>query len=280
MPQIPKFEPGKPLYIRGVVQQTGTAGDAIPSFVEPDFKRQWAKKHLELLKSEIERFNQDNPYRVLPEEDTNTGEYVITIVHPDILAATSVLLILGDFVASLRSSLDYLAWQLVLASGGTPTRETHFPICDKNSSDTQVKIAKATFGMNDHAILVVKSLQPYQYGDAFKTSYLWRLNTLWNIDKHRHLSALAIYPNWQICLRSGFDGQTPRGEQIENRTIFRLPLSIKNEIEFNPERQAELRFYDRREEIEFRYEDFVEMYDFIANDVIPAFTGFFAQPKP
>lgn len=36
--------------------------------------------------------------------------------------------IAGDAIHNARSALDHLAWQLVLANGGTPGRPTSFPL--------------------------------------------------------------------------------------------------------------------------------------------------------
>jgi hypothetical protein len=252
-----------------------------PSLFEPDLKRQWAKKHLDSLKSEIDTFNQRHPYEIVTEEELNTSTYVIRIVHPPLLEALQAVLTFGDFVSCLRASLDYLAWQLALLNGTWPTRETCFPICEKNTVDAQVKIAKATFGIPDPAIAVMKSLQPYQSGDAYKSSHLWRLNMLWNIDKHRHISAFSVLPAWQFCLREGYGGGGVLStEQINNCTVMRLPIAAKDHVEFNTNRQADLRFFDQREGIDLGYQELVEMYDFVTNSVLPAFSDFFPSTRP
>jgi hypothetical protein len=45
-----------------------------------------------------------------------------------------ILLSLGDFIYNLRSGLDQLAWQLCLAGGGNPGRDTMFPIFAINAN--------------------------------------------------------------------------------------------------------------------------------------------------
>jgi hypothetical protein len=263
-----------------ILRQTRRSYDFLmpipPSLFEPDLKRQWAKKHLDSLKSEIDTFNQRHPYEIVTEEEPNTGTYIIRIVHPPLLEALPAVLTFGDFVSCLRASLDYLAWQLALLNGTWPTRETCFPICDRNTVDAQVRIAKATFGIPDPAIAVIKSLQPYHFGDAYKSTHLWRLNTLWNIDKHRHISAFSVLPAWQFCLRESYDGGGVLStEQIDNCTVMRLPIAAKDHVEFNTNRQVDLRFLDQREGIDLGYQDLVEVYDFVTNSVLPAFSGFF-----
>jgi hypothetical protein len=235
---------------------------------------------LEFLKSEIERFNKLYPYEILPEDDMKAGHYVVKIVHPPIMRAIETVLAFGDFIATLRSSLDYVAWQLALLSTPSPSREVCFPICEKNTIDTQVRIAKATFGIPDPAIAIMKSFQPYHCGDDYKSSHLWRLNKLWNLDKHCHISAFTAVPQWQIHLRESYAGGGEIiTEQIDNCTIVRLPLATKDHVEFNSDRTVELQFFDHREGIVVRYQDLVEIYDFVAGTVIPAFAGFFQNSE-
>ena len=38
-------------------------------------------------------------------------------------------MIVGDFLANVRSSLDYLIWELALAAKNNPTDKNMFPIC-------------------------------------------------------------------------------------------------------------------------------------------------------
>ncbi|MFZ0662949.1 MAG: hypothetical protein WAM66_09680 [Acidobacteriaceae bacterium] len=277
-----QFEDGKPLYIRGVVRQLGAQGPIPPSLFEPELKCQWAKMHLESLKAEIERFNHDYPYQILPEVDSQARQYVIRIIHPRILQALDAVRVFGDFLACLRSSLDCLAWQLALLSGDWPGRDTSFPICGRNTVETQVRIAKTTFGIPDDAVTIMKSFQPYRSGDAYKSNHLWRLNMLGNIQKHRHISAFAALPQWQIRIREGYPREWTLpfpGEQIDNCTVMRLPLAAKNYVDFNPELPVDLRFYDEREGVDVGYDDLFDIYEFIAEEVIPAFARFFPRPE-
>lgn len=49
-------------------------------------------------------------------------------------AFTDFSIIYGDMLTNLRGTLDYLAWQLVLAAGNQPTVRTSFP-CVKRMGD-------------------------------------------------------------------------------------------------------------------------------------------------
>lgn len=246
---------------------------ASPSVLDGGLKRQWAKKHLDSLKAELDFFQQSNQYEISTEDDTQNGLYIIRIKHPPILQALPAVLTAGDFISCLRSSLDHLAWQLALLGGDWPSKATCFPVCEKNTLDTQLQIVKATYGMPDDAVAIVKSLQPYHSGDNYRSTHLWRLHMLWNIDKHRHISPFTVLPEWQFCTDSAGEISI---EQADDCTIMRLPLAIKDNVKFNPSRKVEVRFFDSREKIEIGYTGLVEMYDFVTDKVIPAFAGFFS----
>ncbi len=64
-------------------------------------------------------------------------------------------------------------------------------------------------GVPAKAISRVKELQPYHRGKAFKSDPLWRLNFLWNTDKHR---SMALH-----SLESDVIFHVERGVPIEER---------------------------------------------------------------
>jgi hypothetical protein len=264
------------MYVRSTGRTAGSKYPLPPSGYNSDLKRQWAQKHLETLQSHIERFCNDYPYEITGEENIEAGIIVLKTIHPPILKAVDASLAFGDFICCLRSSLDHLAWQLAGLSGKRPGREVFFPIYEQNTIDVQVKIAKATFGIPDEAIALIKSFQPYHAGGDNKSTHLWRLNTLWSIDKHRHISAFSTMTTWQYCLRNGYrEGKTLPIEQIDNCTIMTLPITYKGEVEFNPEVTSDLRFIDDFEDIDVGLKDLVEIYEYVANAVLPAFSRFF-----
>jgi len=268
-----------PFYMRAGMKKIALGSTIKPGLEDADFKRQWANKHLKSLKAEIEALSQRYPYEISANDDPSTGDHLVQITHPTILPGIQAVLYLGDFICSLRSALDHIAYQLASLTSPAPSREICFPIYEKNTVDFQVKIAKSTFGIPDPAVAIIKMLQPYHYGDAYKTSHLWRLNTLWNIDKHRHISPFTVLPKWQILIPEwDYSLPLPEREQIDNRTIMRIPAAFKNQVQFNPDRDIELRFFDEREGFDIGCDDLVEMYQFVSDEVFPAFAGFFPQP--
>jgi hypothetical protein len=93
-------------------------------------------------------------------------------------------LIAGDCLHNARSALDHLAVQLVIVSGGTPTRKTAFPI--QHPADAFIAP-----GITNGIQSVVNSVQPGRSGDDPKRNWLAILKDLDNLDKHRQLVVVA-----------------------------------------------------------------------------------------
>lgn len=94
--------------------------------------------------------------------------------------------IVGDAVVNFRSSLDHLAWQLVLLDEGEPGRETQFPIQLRRGNDLPT-IRPGIRRMDIRT--AIDALQPYQ--QTVPTSYLSAINHLANVDKHRLLLVMV-----------------------------------------------------------------------------------------
>jgi hypothetical protein len=245
----------------------------------PHMKLQWAKKHLDLLASEITIFRATKTCTVSAKEDLDNGLYVVRMKFP--ADDSSAVLIAGDFIHALRCALDHLAWQLALLSGHTPTRDIHFPIYGVDGIDTQVKITKATIGVPDGAIFVMKAFQPYKSGDSYKLTHLWRLNELWNIDKHRHLAPHGIVSGLAAKINTPPGEKFPvESEQFDDGIAMKVPLALKDHVQFDPNPTVDIYVGDKKEGIELRLEDLIEMYKFVAETVFPSFASFFQQPDP
>jgi hypothetical protein len=124
----------------------------------------------------------------------------------------------GDFVHNLRSSLDHLAWALVLENGGTPREDhpaTQFLVYeDRLTRDGQVRPMKIEGGISTQAEYLLETVQPFQRLDDPTLHPLWILTHLWNIDKHRTLNVVGVnlgkvtiaFPREQ---RTGYARATP-----------------------------------------------------------------------
>src|SRR6266536_2918274 len=246
----------------------------MPSLRDPKLKLRRAKEHLDALNVEIGLLKKSKAKIISTEDDFEHQWYVVKINFPTSPHQSTASLIAGDFVSCLRSSLDHLAWELALLTTDTPSRDICFPICEKNSLDTQIRIVKSTFGIPEGAVSLMKSLQPYNSGDAYKSTHLWRLNRLWNIDKHREVTPHNVITDWIFTFESDAEVIT---ESFGDTGIMKFPLALKDEVELNPDAiGTEIVFGERKDGIRIKLGDFVEMYEFVANSVLPAFAGFFS----
>jgi hypothetical protein len=114
-------------------------------------------------------------------------------------------LLIGDFLHSLRSGLDNLAYSLTLAGSGPVTeemkRDSEFPVIGDEDRRGQPGQGPRLFagaerkyaGWQPEAKAAAEALQPYQRGRSFRTHPLWLLHDLDRIDKHRFLHTVAAY---------------------------------------------------------------------------------------
>jgi hypothetical protein len=143
-------------------------------------------------------FFDSNPYTIEIKYDPKTRQYVhyLTSVRD---VPNNIPVIAGEVLYNLRSALDHLAFQLVLANAGTPTDKTCFPIFDSAQKYKTLSPRKVK-GMSHAAIKAIAGIKPYKGGN----DTLWRLHKLNNIDKHRLLvtvgaqfTALDLSPIFQ-----------------------------------------------------------------------------------
>jgi hypothetical protein len=156
-------------------------------------KIEWSRKHLNLFKSEV--------FRYLNEESTNATVKVqadTNLIKRVNVDPTPILvvhcLILGDCLQNLRSSLDYLVGELVLAANNVPDENHQFPICESLERFKSQCGRKRLDGIPVEAQALIESLQPYHCPQGWNFSSLWILNELCNINKHRHVLVVKSNP--------------------------------------------------------------------------------------
>jgi hypothetical protein len=154
-----------------------------------------SREHLKSVETEIKGYFEKEPCRVVAEFDTNSnrvvGRFVVTLPVPD-----SIPIILGDALQNLRSSLDYLVWELVLAANGSPGKKHMFPICTSLDAFHNEISRGRLDGVATAALAEIQGLQPYHMGqDAAASHVLAVLDSFCNINKHRRilLTALATH---------------------------------------------------------------------------------------
>jgi hypothetical protein len=148
--------------------------------VEINAKIERAKNHLLDLNTEIKKFIQTKPYEVEDYDEEETGDRV-WIVHVRSEPPIQLGAIVGDLLNNLRSSLDYLVFELAERRGGS---KLYFPICNTaDEFDSAItKIEK--FILCNEAIQILREVQAYKGGGGHG---LWQLHQLNRREKHRFL---------------------------------------------------------------------------------------------
>jgi hypothetical protein len=144
-------------------------------------KTERAKQHIADLERAVRAFRDSKPYEIGTERDPKTGYLIYQVVRAD-EAPLQLSLIAGDAIQNLRTALDHLAHQLVLANGNMPTNQTYFPIC-KSAEEYKAQSPRKVKGMSQAAIDLINAANPYLGGNDL----LWAIHSLNNIDKHNLL---------------------------------------------------------------------------------------------
>lgn len=152
-----------------------------------------AEEHLDTLDVELEAYWDSDPGKVVRQFDPDDA--MVTILSLKSRSPPLRLsIIIGDCIHNLRSCLDHLAWQLVLAGGSIPTTRTAFPIFkDAGDYEREVRNGRTAHRVPERALALIETLQPYHRRDDPTIHPLWVLRELSNIDKHRSLHLTAFY---------------------------------------------------------------------------------------
>ena len=139
-----------------------------------------AKSHLEELLEEIKEYISNSEIQFFEEVDDN-NDRILKVKLKQTLP-TSYSLVVGDIIANIRSSLDYLAVELSKEINGKPKR-VYYPFC---SSEEEFDVKSRSVFLKNftrEAIHKIKLTEPYKDGDiAF-----WALNKIRNHDSHNFL---------------------------------------------------------------------------------------------
>ena len=144
-----------------------------------------AKKHLmeleRLLRSR--RNGRKYAHAGVSDDDPKTGKALPQVIRRIRRLPFDSVAISGDIIQNLRSALDHLAYQLVLANGETPTRDTSFPI-GKDFTAYEAMKTRCVEGMTAAAKKAIDRVKPYRGGG---NDLLFTIRELNNVDKHRLL---------------------------------------------------------------------------------------------
>ena len=237
-------------------------------------KARRADEHFQSLDAELRKWAA-KPYTVTKQIKFDKWLYVVWV---DIsLTPEIVPMLLGDFVCCLRSALDQLAWKLAhldrtKSFTEREEQQIHFPIFKIRNNTYEDRRALFPSAVAD----IIDTFQPYLRGNAFRDDPLWQLNELWTLDKHRtiplspySLSIGFALDNWQRFV-------TPLAPPLLNHhleVVFPLGLALSGEVNLEPSVTVEILFGDSSFEISF--DRLRQINDFVRNEVIPRFAGFF-----
>jgi hypothetical protein len=219
---------------------------------------------------------------VTRECDDRNSEYVFRLSHvptvPPVLSA-----IIGDAIHNLRVSLDYLAWQLVIATGKKPPNgATSFPVRKKRPDADRTGLTLPTIepGVSNDVQALLDQIQPYQRTKP-ESHDLEVLRTLDNNDKHHDLlvTIVGVKDNimtwWGDAEPSAFNA----GPYTDGSEFCRFRYSGTND---NRDFEPTLRFDVRLGESDagpwgqmLGAADLVRRpLNYIENQVLPRFRGF------
>lgn len=159
-----------------------------------------ARKCLEILETDMAAFCEYERRRKVFEIES-----CVPVIVSDNMPKTPIdySIRVGEIAYNLRSALDHLVWQLVIYNGREPSSRNEFPIYsgeDQYSADIKHKLN----GIKQQHIDAIRCFQPFQE-DSAVGAHLWMLNSICNIDKHRHLHVVALHTSANAHLDNGTD---------------------------------------------------------------------------
>lgn len=151
-----------------------------------------AKRHRDELRAAVAPVSDPSAFSIVRSPvDGKPSRIEYRVVYTPVIDPM-VGAIVGDIVHNLRSSLDHVAWQLVLLDGGQPNDRTAFPLhetrTNRKGNPRQLTIEPGIG--NPRIMAAVEAMQPFSeanYGHDPATDALGIVGRLDNIDKHRLL---------------------------------------------------------------------------------------------
>lgn len=148
-----------------------------------------ARKHLSDFYEMFVRFSNSNFKKLGIEEHPEKAKTHSLRIDMDMAAlntlADDATMIIGDVLHNLKSSLDHLYFQSILACGGTPTDHTRFPIRETREelNGWRSEVLNKKQLSETVANTILNNVKPYQTGNA----EIFGLHKLNIIDKHEQV---------------------------------------------------------------------------------------------
>lgn len=165
-------------------------------------KLRWTKRQIALLDLAVTDYINLDPYVPAVEDQPEAQGYLVTakLRYPP---PADLAHIVGDVLNNLQGTLDYLAYQLVLRENGTPDRTSVFPIVKPSKdglAEQRVNIfrrkkndrgERVALIADQDVLALLRSVQPYHYGDRWADHPLALLKALNGESKHRYPAIIA-----------------------------------------------------------------------------------------
>jgi len=212
-----------------------------------------AEEHRQAFDDLLEDYIGSEPYTIYSEYDPKTGWHTLrwhALRDPPL---ERLGLIFGDMISNLRTTLDYLVWQLVLAGGNRPGRRTGFPVV-RREKDWEVQSRTALSGIEQRWVDEIEALQPYHHPDRPSIHPLAILDHVNNLNKHRFLP-VALLSVEQLALLINVEpaaGEVIESQDFLDRPIvphgvaarFRVPSGVHLDVVVNQAPRVRLSFDD------------------------------------
>lgn len=194
---------------------------AEPPFAGSRMKIQRARRFLEELGAELERYNANEPYTVkIVTNDMGAPSAEIAWKGVGLLPGA----ILGDAIHSLRTALDQMASELARRNGRSD-KGVYFPFSESpetfEAAVTSRKFAKA----GEDAVHLLKQFQPYRGGN----DDLRAIHDLDIIDKHSTLIPAAQSRVVKISGNYKISDPLAGNHTVAGNTIYLFPPSTSLE---------------------------------------------------
>ncbi len=189
-----------------------------------DRKLERARAHLDSVKAEEDAWIDVQREFITVKADLDPSPFENMIIFSLFVEAVvpiskRVATIVGDCIQNLRAALDQLAWQLVLANGGTPDEHTLFPLYEdrivQNGKKAKVRKIDLSSKVDPNAFALIEEAQPYHRVEGPTEHPLWILNELSNVDRQRLLILIGEgstdYRVWVGSASNGAASHTSNG---------------------------------------------------------------------
>jgi hypothetical protein len=170
---------------------------------------------------------ESDPYAIIFEFDPASGWHTFRWSVDSEPPLEDLALIFSDILGNVRSTLDYLVWQLVFTGGRKPGRQTAFPIV-KRAKDWPVQGGAALRGVPQEWAELIEAMQPFQREDRPDLHPLAILEHVNNLSKHRFLPAAVLTAD-SFSYLINIAG-VPEDETFESRDFLELPIVDGGEL--------------------------------------------------